>query len=113
MWSKGESFGQLLWREAAARRPRALRTGDVTPACLFRARSGAAGAAGAVQAAGGAALQPQPHGRAALPQHGGESQGSDWLRGAFLTPQWLFPFSLSSLGSGAPIQTSFKGKLCS
>ena len=33
--------------------------------------------------------------------------------GAFLTPQWLFSFSLSSLGSGAPIQTSFEGKLCS
>lgn len=66
--------------------PGALRTEDVTLACLFRARSGAAGAAGAVQAAGGAALQSQPHGRAALPQHGGESQGSDWLRGGFLDP---------------------------
>lgn len=41
-------------------------------ACLFRAKSGAAGVADAVPAAGGPALQPQPHRRAALPQHGGE-----------------------------------------
>ena len=42
-------------------------------ACLFRANSGAAGVADAVQTAGSPAPQPQSHGRAALPQHGGES----------------------------------------
>lgn len=45
----------------------------INSACLFRAKSGAAGVADAVQTAGGPALQPQSHSRTALPQHGGES----------------------------------------
>lgn len=67
-------------------------------AYLFRAKPGAAGAADAVPTAGGPALQPQPHGRAALPQHGGESRvpppskgNTDQLGGGGLkTPHALF-----------------------
>lgn len=73
--------------------------------CLFRAKSGAAGVADAVQTAGGPAPQPQSHGRAALPQHGGECWGQGLKicsSGVFLKHTVLFLFNLSSLGSRAP-----------
>lgn len=97
-------------RRAALPKPVAPGTEDIAPwrICRFRASPGAAGSADAVQTAGGPALQPQPHSRAALPQHGGESPGRTRKNreqlgaGGLKTPHALFNLSL-------PIQLSFEG----
>lgn len=77
VWSKGEDFaGGSRERGTLARPVAPAYRKCVSITCLFRAKSRAAGVTDTVQAAGGPALQPQSHGRAALPQHGGESQGT-------------------------------------
>lgn len=81
--SKGEDYASCTRQEKPSPGPVApVYRKRINVACLFRAKSGAAGVADAVQTAGGAALQPQPHGRTALSQHGGveEPEAEDCLR---------------------------------
>lgn len=96
--SKGEDYASCTRQEKPSPGPVApVYRKRINVACLFRAKSGAAGVADAVQTAGGAALQPQPHGGTALSQHGGESwaaargeENESWLLGGFCNTTMLF-----------------------